>query len=749
MPVFDAPTQAKIDDLREIYDLGRGKVEAFELVKVYWPDDTGTIYYSVMQTDEIADPPPPVEPIEIRLKPDNHPNWFLPVQIDSSIGDEEVDLEMWDGDEVISQLLVDHGEGVKCELLYWFPQVELLLPVWHGHLRNEDEASVDTIKLKAAQGFRSADANVPGRAHWPNCQAIFGGVLDTQEEIDEHDCPYNKHLGGVTGINDPDTGEPWTFCDRQDTSSCTARGIDPAFHLSHRTISTTILNTQPGGGPRLQITSRGNETNLKEPVRVVMGTRRVYGMPVIASSVPTVAEEGWFYGLYEVCEGPIAAIRAAVITVAGITVSALAEHYNFGLGGKGQTNNWSDLTPHHYSGTAVIRYNFGGPDVGGEDINLDTRNGIDAASASAAATIDGLDNIRVYTDADTYTEEWSSNRVWQLARVLTDKRWGFGLDYARLDIDSWIEAAEWCEQAVTYTDPFDTDWVHVRSQSDVELVGKKVQEQVNDLCMAGRLSRPFYFNGKIHIVPLREMTGGELAAARVFTDEGDDRNIIWEDGKSTLTVSRKSSYNLVNQVKCTFDDQYNDYLERPLQPVEDIDAQLAAGRIQGDGARKINPKEYKLLGVVAEEQAIKMAWSLLDLGPFDEGGLQNNLRLKFKIWFMDSLDLHVEKVINVTSTRLTKYGFEYFRIKSMKRLPDLKVEIEAQAYNDTYMAAFEEDYVSPPPTLCSIDADCPAGYECINGICVRIPPPPPCDLGFAAGTTYYDGVLTIPPPPPC
>jgi hypothetical protein len=48
--------------------------------------------------------------------------------MDSTIGDEEVELAFWDADGVISDLLVDNGEGCKVELFYWFPQVELLLP---------------------------------------------------------------------------------------------------------------------------------------------------------------------------------------------------------------------------------------------------------------------------------------------------------------------------------------------------------------------------------------------------------------------------------------------------------------------------------------------------------------------------------------------------------------------------------------------------------------------------------------------
>src|SRR5205823_8909681 len=133
-----------------------------------------------------------------------------------------------------------------------------------------------------------------------------------------------------------------------------------------------------------------------------------------------------------------------------------------------------------------------------------------------------------------------------------------------------------------------------------------------------RLSRPFIFNGKIHIIPLRALTTDELAAAPEFTDEGDSPNIIFEEPeqgvfRSTLTTSAKSSIELPNRIECTYDASTNDYLETPLAPVEDIAAQLKAGRVIGDNALKRNIKKYSLLGVTEEAQAIKVAWSILDL----------------------------------------------------------------------------------------------------------------------------------------
>jgi hypothetical protein len=724
LPSFITADQDKINSLKALRLAGSPIGQVFELAKVSWPSPDGDIYYAVVQVDDIASVAPPVSPIEVRLKPDDSPNWFLPVQLDASIGDEEVDLSFNDLDGAFSDLMVAHGEGIKVELFYWFPAVSLLLPLWHGHLRQEDDAEIDICKIKAVQGFRSSDLNLPRRAHYQECQAIFGAVFDTQAEIDENDCVYNRHIGGGTTGN-LNGGVPYTSCPRLTRQNCIDRlGNNANFMLSHATVSSVIANNQTKG-PRLYSTSQGNETNLKEPVRVVMGERRIYGMQIIAFRRDLDTRDpdhGFFYGEYEACEGPVDSISLARISVGGTEQDAVPMHYRFRLGETGQTPADPSLTIHSYSGTALITYNFGWVDP----------STVDPSQASATVYTRGLNNIRVYTDETTYSKTYTNNRAWHIMHMLTNKRWGYGYDYDRLNIPAFIEAACWCDNIVRFTDFNGDTYDHVRATSNVELTERKVQQQIEDICMAGRLSRPFLFNGKIHIVPLREMTSIELAAAPVFTDEGTSRNIIWEGNKTTLKRSRVSDLDLPNRVECTFDDADNDFLETPVRPVEDVDQQLKAGRVVGDNSRKINSKKYPLLGVTVKNQAIKMAWSLLDLGPFDEGGLQNNLRLKFKIWFIDSLDLFPTKVIKITSSQITRYNFDYFRVVKIKRLDDLEVEIEAQAYNPDYMAAFETIFGSIDP----IPTDPPDP--------VPVPPSdPPFVLDFGA-VSYSAGVLYIP-----
>lgn len=728
MPQFDSTEREKIDSLRGM--MNRGEIiEVYELVKIDWPAPTGAVYYATAPVEELSDPPPPVSPVDVRLIPESLPAWFLPVDVSAGIGDEEIEMAIWDGDGEFSDLIDTHGEGISIEPLLWFPQVELLLPIWQGHLRLEDEAEIDRVPIKAVQGFRSADVDVPGRRHYDECQAVFGGVFDEQAQIDEYAaCNYNLQIaGGTVGIVNPSTSLPWTFCDRRTISSCTARGIDTKRHLSHRTTSVRVVNNQTSG-PRLYSISRGNETERTEPVIVIMGTRRVYSMPVLIDRrdfTTNTPANGWYVALYEGPEGPIDSFTGAKITVAGKVKSAVPLHYAHIFGQVGQNVLDPQLTSHAYSGTSLIRYAYGFIDPS------TVRDG----DASASAVVRGLNNIRVYTDATTFTRTYTENRVWHLLEILTNKRWGYGLDHSRFHIPSWIEAADWADDNVRYTDFEGTTWDHVRAQSHVELIGRKVQQQVEDLCIAGRLSLPFIFDGKIHIVPLKALTSDELAAAPLFTDEGDWPNIVFEPGdddvlRSTLRRQRTSKVDLVNRIECTFDDASKDWAKTTLEPVEDVDLQLAAGRVVGDYSRRRNKKEYALLGVVDKRQAIKVAWSLLDLGPLDRGGIENNLRITFRTWFVNALEIHPFMVIKVTSSQLTRYGFEYFRVMEIRRTPGLEVEIEAQAYNETYMATFETTPPSPPGPI-------------------ETPPielPPPCILGFDSAVTYEDGVLNIPIP---
>jgi len=235
-------------------------------------------------------------------------------------------------------------------------------------------------------------------------------------------------------------------------------------------------------------------------------------------------------------------------------------------------------------------------------------------------------------------------------------------------------------------------------------------------------------------IPLAE---GERYIGGIVSADGITTHIILLPGSTKAPWKKAMSWaaeiggDLPNRVECVFDDAENDNLERPVRPVEDIDAQLAAGRVLGDFTRKINIKKYPLAGVTVEAQAIKMAWSLLDVGAFDEGGLANNLELRFRIWFLDALDLFPTKVIKVESDQITRYGFEYFRVKNIKRMGNLHVELTVQAYSPEWYAAFETLYggIDPMPD----DPTPPTGSA----------PAPPTDPLVFGDVTYAGGNISI------
>lgn len=671
---------------------------------------------------------PFADEVEARLM---HEGDFLTVEGDSTLSDSEISLKVWDGGNwnaetgefenqgTFGDLAYEQGEGIRAEVYLWFPSEELLLSDWQGHLRADEESDFATWRGKIANGFRSSELDSPGRAHYTGCQAIYGGDLETLAEVTDNDCPHDAHLpGGTVGNGTLD------FCDRKNLQSCIDRGINPLYHLSHYSAVVTVLNNQTKG-PQLLSIARGNESNLKEPVRVVMGTRKIRDMQVLAfrrdynNNTP---DRGWFAAIYEACEGPVSAIYGAIIN--GQTANPL--HYNYRLGSRGQTPVGADLSTHGYSGTVLIRYNYGW--VNPATVGPDTMR--------AEAFIIGLNNIRVYSDFDSYTENYTTNRVWQTARIYCDKRWGLGNDYQILKIESWIIAATWSSVVCRFTDPFGNTYDYARSNSNVELTGRSGASQIEDMCLAGRLTRPFLFQNKVHIEPIRALTEEELEDCDVFTDTGAGRNIIVDDsGLSTLRHWRKSDNDLPNRIEATINDATKDFAEVPINPVEDIEQQLKAGKVQGYHSRHVVPKKYSFLGVTDVSEATALAYWILWFGEFGEGGTKNNLKISFNTFILETLKLHENKIIKVESAQLARYGFDYFKIDKFTREPNLIIKVECTAYNHDEMTDFETPYAEiedPEPPVFDW-----GGGEYTPGE-IRIP----TKIEFGS-MSYSDGLLRI------
>ena len=683
MSLLSSTDLAKIDALTELIHAARAgagpDVEVCELAKVNWPAPDGAVFYASTFADE--DWPALRNHLGGgRVEPRLPGLQFLEVTRESGVSDESVQLNFWDADFAISSLFAAHGEGVRVEIFFYFPQVDLLLSMWHGHARAPEQADEEYFGARAENGFMSVQLPLPRRAFFSTCQAVFGGLLSSQAEIDEHDCPYNRQVGGGTGNLDPATGAPYTTCPRLRRSDCTARLGNDLFFLAHDTVASSYAVGSRG----VIATSRGNESNLKRPLRVIAGERTVRDLDLLQYVVevgnPSRPQDGSIKLLYAISEGVIQG--ASQPKLSNLTIQP--QHYAFRLGTRGQPSTGFTRTVNNYSGTALLNAVLQG----------DFRR-LDPQQISTEIRVQGLANVRHYSDETTFAEVYSRDRAWWLLECYRNKRWGLGADVLRFAIEEdFIPLSAWFAENVSFTDKDGNTYTGPRSTFNAELGDRSAQQHITDICMAGRCTVPFPFEGKLRVFPLKKLMESDLDAAPVFADYGDFRNILRDPvtQKSSLSRSWLSDRDLPNAIKVTFDDRERNHEERPLI-FDDVPQQLRAGRAFGDTGRRAVEKPYGLLGVTNVGEASRCGVLLRDLGPFDEGGLENNLRLTFKTFFTQALGLHKSKVIRVLSRQPLQdprgRQFEYFRVRYVKQMPDLTCEISAQAYPVDYYETTE------------------------------------------------------------
>ena len=293
--------------------------------------------------------------------------------------------------------------------------------------------------------------------------------------------------------------------------------------------------------------------------------------------------------------------------------------------------------------------------------------------------------------------------------------------------------------------------------------GRPSHEQIEDMCLSSGFSMPFLHDGKFNFAAFRKATSGELAAARTFTDKGMTPNIIWDKDRPLITFGQVPDDEVVNQIDLTFEEADNYDVARPLTR-DDPNQQLLAGRAYlGEDNLHPVPKSYSAITIRQTHEAVRHARRLLWFGPFDKGGTMNNITAKFTTPYLQLLGLKRYDIINIDSdldddmplgkmfgtTDLSDTPGRY-RILNAKKIGNGRAEVEVIAYNHVAYTYFDNVTSVDPPVfnVCSIDADCPDGYVCVNGRCVHEPPPPPCVLAVTS-ITYDDSnqLLEIIAPP--
>lgn len=689
----DLEIQASIDALLALWAQPGVRRLYTSVVRIYWGAPDGTKDYAFTLVEQMRDPltgdllfPNLVAnfpDVLVRLiTPTGAP--FLDLPKTAAIGDDKVTLNVSDLDGEISRLCWTYGQGIRVQVFSYYPQVDLVLSEFQGALGAPKDADGVSVKLEVTIGFRSPNLLLPRRLPSASCQFIFGGLLSSLAEVAEHKgCPYNVHVGGSVGV------PGFTDCPRNNVTVCSARLATTRYWPGFNTVIESIPNNQTKG-PNLLATTRGNDSSLTDPIRVIIGSRWVKALRLLAYRPENNTRnpaQGFVAALWEVCEGTVENLRAFYMN----NISVSYEHLNFRFGQLGQAPSAFSPNINTYSGTAVA---FG-------RIQGDFRN-VDASGLSAHIVVDGLVDIKSYTDFDTYVESYSQAPVWGVLRMLTDKRWGFGDDETRYNIQSAIDTAAWHAETVAFHDPNGNLFTGTRNTFDIELNARATQQQIYDACVASRMAVPFEFEGEKYFRALKKETIDSTIP--VFTTVGPDANICaGSDGRAQIKWSYVGDDQLVNQVVVNFDDALNFGTNTPLTFGDQLQ-QLKAGKAWGDRAIRVISKSYPALGTVTFAQAARLGNLLLYLGPLDSGGIKNNFRAVYTTWFTYALRLKPYDLVQLVVPELEalwaanpdKPRFDYFRILKINRKANLQVELEVQAYPVDFYAAMEDVLVPPP-----------------------------------------------------
>jgi hypothetical protein len=709
-------------------------------------------------------------PINVRFE---RGNWFSEITRTSDLADDSTRLIFQDFDgHMIQQYQLYGGEGTHCIIMQYFVDVDLLVSIFWGMLRVPKETNGYRLEIECANGFRSPNLTVPRRPIYPGCSAIFGGLINpytntpwfnNQALINQNDCPYSVHLGapqlsnpsasGFGKINSA-TGQPFTDCPRAHPADCITRLGDSLSYFGFDVIvQTETIGTQYN---QFMATTAGNESALKTPVRVVYGKVRVPDIILLAYEAQSGGkspQDGFLRCLFVVGEGPVWGCGQHPYLDQPLVSSDPNDPQDDGNPGPSTVNldssirvnqgvitcdhmDWSGFwgtkrqpRPHssqefppggglpgqlNYSATSMINCDYGRADF--RNFNPD--------DIKASALVWGKKDVKVYnTPTDNpVPRKWTTSRAWILFDLLTSNRYGMGIDPSRFNIQEWIDLDTWCKETVQGYDESSALVNFQRSTFNGVCDGHPAQNIIGDLCMMGRFSPPFQFEGKLHVIPLREdqfvetvpqfydwdwdVTGISKPTRILFTGSGTNK-------QSTLTYSYQSDADLVNQIKFTFNDERYDWAEHPLV-VANQTAQLAAGRAFGDLSFRVVDKSYSGFGITNLFEASRISQMLLDFGEFDSGGLKNNFSIKFRIWSLTAkmLQLHPYQVIKVNSARINRFNesrvsgsygygptvppfaadaYQWFRITKLVRASDQTMEITAQLYPQAL-----QDYIAIP-----------------------------------------------------
>lgn len=223
--------------------------------------------------------------------------------------------------------------------------------------------------------------------------------------------------------------------------------------------------------------------------------------------------------------------------------------------------------------------------------------------------------LRVYTNATTYTKQFTANPVWQLMDLLI---WS-NYKYSQIDIANFVTASAYCDPSVSYTDLNGNTSSHARFRSSFALTKRqKASDVVQSLLQSfdGQLGygptgllqlqihqtladqQPSAIAGSNYNTAVLSMHANGTAANGYVAYLFDESNI---DGPVKIT-SRPNS-DSPNRVNFGFQDEDNRWQDDSITMVDTADI----ARSGGYGGSQETPASVNITGVCNFDQGIRDA----------------------------------------------------------------------------------------------------------------------------------------------
>lgn len=679
-------TDQNITDLQTLSRAGK-KIHVAEYIRVDWNENDAneTRYYSTAKYNSL----PGFGTIGLNIEARLLGEPFKQFELYPDLRTDTIPLVFDDIDRTIRGRFQAFGSGVHIEFFSFYPQVNAHDSKWFGQLQAPQIYGRKKIETIATNGYRSREQFVPGRRRPRECGwGKFGGQL-TAEALLTAGCKYDRHTGGSIG-NFKTGSTPYSVC-TFDEAGCAARGMTPYFG-GYKPDASAVVTDQNSG---YLAVSKGNASNLRQPIRVIAGTKIVRSNQLLFWRREMNAnnqDRGFVAGVWEVSEGPNRNVRN--VKVGEKLIEAI--HWNPRLGTPAQVG--------------LLQY---APDIGNFSnvCHYFARNGwVDpltwnASTMISECAVDGYTQVTTITALDAISRIWTNNRTWWLLTFMDNQRFGMSYPMSRFNYESWRTCASWTGKSVTFSytnaDGETRNFAHTRSSFDCVVEGRPVAEQLVDICRSGRISVPYQMDGQFHVQPFRAFTQDELDDAVVFTDSGPTQNILrGADDEPLLIYSEIPDDKIVNEITLVFEDGANGDNERPIT-VDNPNQKLRAGRALGENNLQSVPTRIAAYGVRNLNEAVKLGYGLLYFGEFDEGGILNNGSIQIEVPLVEALSVRRYQPIKIVSEVLDGFEtpdnplftafspVEYFRVLRIIKTSKDTAIISGQVYNHEAYRNFE------------------------------------------------------------